>query len=114
MSADTIAQADRTIEERDPGSTRNLYLGAAGSALVGIATCCLSGLGVFYVLLAPAALFSGGWTIQHLIRNRDVQAQLGTTGYAVVLLLSIVGVLFGLLAIAFGALALIGANVRTL
>lgn len=109
MASSVVAQANRTIEARDPGSTRNLYMGAAGTVLIGITTCCFSGLGKFFFLLAPAAMFSGGWTILHLLRNPETKTQLGG-GYWLVLLLSIVGLLFSVLAIVLGILGMAGAG----
>ena len=59
ISMNVVAQANRTIEEKDPTSTRNLWLGAAGSVLVGLATCLFAGAGLFF-LLAPVAIITGG------------------------------------------------------
>ena len=94
-----------TIEEKDPTSTRNLWLGAASSVLVGLATCLFAGAGRLFFLVAPMAIFTGGWTIVHLLRHPETKTQLGG-GWWVVLLLSIGGVLFGLLAVAVGFLAI--------
>ncbi len=105
ISMNVVAQANRTIEEKDPTSTRNLWLGAAGSVLVGLATCLFAGAGLFF-LLAPVAIVTGGGTIVHLLRQPDTKTQLGG-GWWVVLLLSIAGVLLGLLAVVVGFLAIV-------
>jgi hypothetical protein len=109
MAAGVVAQANRTIEERDPTSTRNLYGGAAGTLLFGLATCCLSPFGWFYFLLIPMVIVTGGWTILHLLRTPEAKTQLGA-GYWAILAMSIVGVIFGFGAILIGILTMIGAG----
>lgn len=104
-SMNAVVQANRTIEEKDPTSTRNLWLGAAGSVLLGMSTCLMSGFGRFFFLLAPVAIFTGGWTFVHLLRHPETRSQLGG-GWWVVLFMSLIGVLFGLLACAVGLLSI--------
>lgn len=108
-SAAVVASANQTIELRDPTSTRNLYMGAASSVLIGVATCCFAGAGRLFFLAAPGAIFTGGWTIFYLLRHPETKAQLGG-GWWLVLVMSAVGALFGLLAIAVGILWMVGAG----
>ena len=105
----TVAAANRTIEEKDPGSTRNLWLASAGSAVTGLASCCVAGR-ILFVVVPVMGIISGGYVIAHLLRDtKGTQAQLGGAWWAV-LGLSIVGVLFGLLGIGLTLLAMVGAG----
>jgi hypothetical protein len=104
-STNAVAKANQLIEERDPASTRNLWLGAAGSLAIALGSCFLSLFVGFLFLAAPAAILLGGWTVVHLLRTPETRTQLGG-GYWLVMLLSIAGVLLGLATMAFGLLAM--------
>lgn len=104
-SAQAVAHSNTVVEAQDPTSSRNLYGAAASSSLLGVTTCCLSTLG-FYFLLAPIPVFMGIGTLIHVMRDPTAKERLGTTGFALVLGLSVTGALFGFLAFAVGFFAL--------
>ncbi len=105
----SVAAANRTIEEKDPGSTRNLWLASAGSAVTGLASCCVAGRFLF-AWVPVMGIIGGGYVIAHLLRDaKTTQAQLGGAWWAI-LALAVVGVLFGLLGIGLTMLALVGAG----
>jgi hypothetical protein len=107
-----VAASNATIQERDPTSNRNLYGAAAASVLLGVATCCMSGLGRFFFVLCPMAVFIGGATIFNVLRDDGAKQRLGN-GYFVVIGLSVVGALFGCLGTVLGLLGMVGAGLAS-
>ncbi|MFK7986235.1 MAG: hypothetical protein AB8I08_09400 [Sandaracinaceae bacterium] len=91
---------------------RNLYGASAGTALFGVATCCLSGMGQFYFIISPLVMLVAGVTLFHAYNAAKIpeaRRQLGN-GYYLVLGLCVVGGLFGALGTGIGVLAMIGAG----
>lgn len=104
-ATNAVAQANRTIEEKDPTSTRNLYLGSVSAAAAGLAAVLLVSTCVLFIA-SPIAILTGGWTIHSLLAHPETKTQLGG-GWWLVLALSIAGALLGLFAIVIAVLAII-------
>ncbi|GAB5547314.1 MAG: hypothetical protein SangKO_070740 [Sandaracinaceae bacterium] len=102
-------QADALIADKDPTTNRNLYGAAAASVLLGVSTCCMSSLGVFFFVLCPIPMFLGGATIYRVVTDGAAKERLGNGFYAVIGL-STVGVLLGGLGTLVGLLGMVGAG----
>ncbi|MEC7524454.1 MAG: hypothetical protein VYE22_31525 [Myxococcota bacterium] len=106
-----VGQADALIQDKDPTTNRNLYGAAAAASLLGLSTCCTSGLGVFFFVLCPVPMFIGGATIYRVLADGAAKERLGNGFYAV-LALSALGIAFGGLGTLLGLLGMVGMGLR--
>ena len=72
-------------------------------------TCCVAGMGQFYFVISPMAVFVAAATIYHASKDAETRQRLGN-GYFLVVGLSVVGGLFGLLGTAIGLLGMVGSG----
>jgi hypothetical protein len=105
LSAASAAASSRTIAELDPSTTRNLYGAASASALLGVTSCCVSGLGDWFFVAAAMPIVSGIGTLLLLVRDSTIRPRLGG-GYWLVIGLALCGIAFGGLASLIGVLGL--------
>ncbi len=89
-AAATVREANREIAVKDPLSTKNVWRGAIGTALVGSMSLCLVFVGQFFFVAAPLAIVASGWTLYYVATRGDLRKRLGL-GTWVVLALSILG-----------------------
>lgn len=108
-AAQSASAASATMQAGDPLSFRNLYGAAAASALMGVVTCCLSGLGTFFFVACPLAMFGGMATLYNLYQKGPERAQMGGGQYLVLAGAS-AGIAFGAIGTLLGLLAMIGAG----
>lgn len=97
------AAASKLVVDQDPTTTRNLWGAAAASAGLGVVTCCISGMGVWFFVASIMPISSGATVLWLLATKPNARAALG--GQAIfVALLAATGLSFGLLGAVLGLL----------
>ena len=104
-AARTALSASELVKNRDPTSTTNLYGAGAASALLGVVTCSLSGMGPFFFIATPLAMAIGSATLYNLMRHPEARKQLGAGTYLVAAG-AVAGILFGLIGTGLGIIGL--------